>query len=255
MDNGTNTQTTPKKKKKRRKKHYFLRLLIIIAFIVGVILVLRSSLFNVRYFDVEGNNYYTAAQIQDLAELSTGINTFKQKLAPAKDKLIADSYIKNVEIRRHLPNTVEITIEERVEYACVPFDGKYALIDNDGMVLRLADELPFLPLLEFDRAAINDATPGVALDVEQSYLLTNTLALLKVMHDNDLFFKKINFSAVTVKAYIYDELYCEGTPENITAQMLAIKKLVEEQFQEGITRGIIKVGKDNYIAFSPKMDN
>lgn len=251
MDN----ETTPKKKKKRRKKHYFLRLLIIIAFIVGVIVTLRSSLFNVRYFAVEGNNYYTAAQVQTIAELTTGVNTFKQKLAPAKSKLLSDPYIKNVEIKRELPNTVFISIEERVEYACIPYEGKYALIDCEGTVLRMANEMPILPLLEFDRTAINDATPGKALDVEQSYLLTNTLALLEVMNSNDLYFKKINFSAVTVKAYIYDGLYCEGTPENITKQMPAIKKLVEEQFQEGITRGIIKVGKDNYIAFSPKMDN
>ena len=250
-----NPEKTTKKKKKRRKKHYFLRLLIIIAFIVGVIVTLRSSLFNVRYFEVQGNNYYTAAQVQDLAGLSTGINTFKQKLAPAKEALIADPYIKNVSINRKLPNTVVISIEERAEYACVPFENQYALIDCEGTVLRMSAELPVLPLLDFDRTAIVTAIPGKALEVEQSYLLTNTLALLDVMNQNDLYFKKINFSAVTVKAYIYDDLYCEGTPEHITKQMPLIKKLVEEQFQQGINKGVIKVGKDNYIAFSPKLDN
>ena len=255
MDRETTLQTQPKKKKKRRKKHYFLRLLLIIAFIVGVIVTLRSSLFNVRYFVVEGNNYYTAAQVQDLAGLSTGINIFKQKLAPAKSALIKDPYIKNVEMKRKLPNTVVITIEERAEYACVPLDAQYALIDSEGTVLRIASDLPVLPLLDFDRTAVIDATPGKALEVDQSYLLTNTLALIDVMNQNDLYFKKIKFSSVLVKAYIYDDLYCEGTPEHITEQMPIIKKLVEEQFKQGINKGIIKVGKDNYIVFSPKLDN
>ena len=58
-----------KKKKKRRKKHYFLRLLIIIALIVGAILALRSDLFSVRKFEIEGNNYYTAAQVQETSGL------------------------------------------------------------------------------------------------------------------------------------------------------------------------------------------
>ena len=248
MDN----ETTPKKKKKRRKKHYFLRLLIIIALIVGAVLLLRSELFNVRHFVVEGNNYYTAAQIQDMSGLKTGINTFKQKIYPAKDTLIEDPYIKNVQIKRQLPGTVKIILEERTEYACIPYGSQYVLIDEEGMVLRLADEMPVLPLL--DGMTINEMTPGKALDVEQSYLLTNTLQLLSVMAENDIYFKKINFSAVIVKAYIYDEMYCEGKPEDITAQMGAIKRLVEEQYKQGITRGIIKVGKDNYIAFSPKLD-
>lgn len=241
-----------KKKKKRRKKHYFLRFLIFIALIAGAILALSSDLFSVRKFEIEGNNYYTAAQVQETSGLSTGINIFEEKLRQAKDALLEDPYIKNVEIKRVLPGTIKIVITERVDYACLPYNGQYVLIDEEGMVLRLTNELPVLPLLE--GIEISEPIPGKALDVDHNYLLSNTLNLLSVMADNDLFFKKINFSSVIVKAYIYDDLYCEGKPENIMAQMRAVKQLVEEQYSAGITRGVIKVGKDNYIAFSPKID-
>ena len=241
-----------KKKKKRRKKHYFLRLLVIIALIVGAILALRSDLFNVRKFEVTGNNYYTAAQIQEMSGLTTGINIFEQKLNPAKNALLSDAYIKTAELKRSLPGTISIAISERVEYACMQYSGKYIIIDQEGMVLRLADEQPVLPLMVGIDVA--EPEPGKALDVEHNYLLSNTLNMLSVMADNDLYFKKINFSSVIVKAYIYDDLYCEGKPENIMQQMRAIKQLVEEQYSAGVTRGVIKVGKDNYIAFSPKLD-
>lgn len=241
-----------KKKKKRRKKHYFLRLLVIIALIVGAILALRSDLFSVRKFEITGNNYYTAAQIQDMSGLTTGINIFEQKLAPAKNALLSDAYIKTAEIKRTLPGTINITISERLEYACMQYNGKYIIIDQEGMVLRLADEQPVLPLMV--GIEVSEPEPGKALDVEHNYLLSNTLNMLSVMADNDLYFKKINFSSVIVKAYIYDDLYCEGKPENIMQQMRAIKQLVEEQYSAGVTRGVIKVGKDNYIAFSPKLD-
>jgi len=241
-----------KKKKKRRKKHYFLRFLIFIALAAGAVFALRSELFNVTSFDINGNNFYTAAQIQELSGLKTGENMFKQKFAPAKEALLADPYIRNVSFKRVPMSTIRIDIEERTEYACVPCDGKYLLIDNEGMVLRVSDELPVLPLLEGMK--INDSTPGKPLDIDQSYLLTNTLEILSVMEENDMYFKKINFSSVIVKAYITDDLYCEGKPENITAQMAAIKRLVADQYTLGITRGVIKVGKDNYIAFSPNID-
>ena len=57
-----------------------------------------------------------------------------------------------------------------------------------------------------------------------------------------------------VKAYIYDELYCEGKPENITANMAEIKQLAEELYGQDIVRGVIKVGKDNYLTYSPKFE-
>ncbi len=240
------------KKKKRRKKHYFLRLLIIIALIVGAVYALRSELFDVREFKVSGNNYYTAAQIQQMSGLVTGVNMFEQKLGPAKDALLANPYMKTVSLKRVPMGTIEIIVEERTEYACLPDEGQFVIIDEEGMVLRIADEEPVLPVL--DGMEINKKDPGSPLDVDQSYLLSNSLELLKVMDDNDLYFKKIMVSTVTVKAYIYDDLYCEGKPEHITAQMPAVKRLIEEQYAQGITRGVIKVGKDNYIAFSPKLD-
>ncbi len=240
------------KKKKRRKKHYFLRLLVFIALIVGAVLALRSELFNVRKFDIQGNNYYTAAQIRDMTGLSTGVNMFRQKLAPAKNALLADPYIKTASLKRVPMSTIRVVIEERAEHACIPYGSEFVIIDNEGTVLRVSEEQPVLPLL--DGMSISAMTPGKPLEVEQSYLLTNTLALLDVMSENDLYFKRILFSSVIVKAYIYDDLYCEGTPENITNQMGAVKRLVEEQYSQGIVRGVIKVGKDNYIAFSPKIE-
>lgn len=239
------------KKKKRRKKHYFLRFLIFAALTAGLVSVLRSELFNVRAFDIQGNNYYTAAQIQEMTGLSTGVNMFRQKLSAAKEALLEDPYIKTASLKRVPMHTIRVEIEERREYACVPYGSEFVLIDDEGMVLRISEEQAVLPLL--DGMSINEMTPGKALGVEQSYLLTNTLELLKLMYENDLYFKKILFSNVIVKAYIYDDLYCEGTPENITNQMGAVKRLVEEQYKQGIVRGVIKVGKDNYIAFSPKL--
>jgi cell division protein FtsQ len=75
-----------------------------------------------------------------------------------------------------------------------------------------------------------------------------------MMDENALHFKRMSASAVIVKAYIYDDLYCEGTPSNIRDNMGNVKQLMEELYQEEVTRGVIKVGRDNYISFSPRID-
>lgn len=239
-----------KKKKKRRKKHYFLRLCVFIGLCAAAVMFLRSDFFTLRDFDVTGNQYYTPAQIVEKSGLTTGGNLlFDVSKRPAKQALLEDPYIKTVDIKRSLPGTLQINIVERVEYAAVPYGGQYVLIDREGTVLRVTDQEPTLPVL--GGMTLIETTPGAALQVEQTYLLTDTLELLSIVDKNDIYFKRIDFSTVVIRAYIYDNMYCEGTPSNITNNMGSLQKLLQELYQQGITRGVIKVGSDNYLSFSP----
>jgi len=239
-----------KKKKKRRRKHYFLRFCIFCALVFGLYAFLNSDFFAVRNFEVTGNQYYTPAQIIEMSGLQSGVNLFfETKTRPARNALLEDPYIRLAEIKRKPKDTIQINIEERREYAGVPYGEQYVLIDREGTVLRVADTEPTLPIL--GNMTITEMTPGSALQVEQAYLLTDTLSLLQLVEENDIYFKRIDFSTVIVRAYIYDDLYCEGAPANIRDNMASIQKLLQELYQQEITRGVIRVGTDNYLSYSP----
>ena len=241
---------TSKKKKKRRRKHYFLRFCIFCARLFGLYYFLNSDFFAVREFEVTGNQYYTPAQIIEMSGLQSGVNMFfETKTRPARNALLEDPYIRLAEIKRKVPGTIQINLVERREYAAVPTGDQYVLIVNEGTVLRIADEEPALPIL--GNIDITESTPGKALQVEQTYLLTDTLSLLNLVEENDIYFKKIEFSTVIIRAYIYDDLYCEGAPANIRDNMASIQKLLQELYKEEITRGVIRVGTDNYLSYSP----
>ena len=243
-------QKPSKKKKKRRRKHYFLRFCIFCALIFGLYYFLNSDFFAVRKFEVTGNQYYTPAQIIEMSGLQSGVNLFfETKTRPARNALLEDPYIRLAEIKRKPKDTIQIVIEERREYAAVPYGEQFVLIDREGTVLRVADEEPALPIL--GNMTITEMTPGKALQVEQAYLLTDTLSLLNLVEENDIYFKRIDFSTVIIRAYIYDDLYCEGAPANIRDNMASIQKLLPELYKEEITRGVIRVGTDNYLSYSP----
>ena len=241
-----------KKKKKRKKKRYFLKFCVLCLLCVGAYFFLTSEYFNVTEIEITGNEYYTKAQVIQMSEISTGKNMFEFSITDVRDRLLADAYIKNVKIRRIPMGKVRITITERMEYAAVPYGQEYVLLDNEGTVLRVAQEPPTLPLL----VGMNlvEMTPGQALVVEQSYLLNDTLEMLEIIEGYEVYFKRIDFSTVIVKAYIYDTLYCEGAPGNIRDNMESVEKLLYELYQQEITHGVIKVGKDNYLAFSPLIE-
>ena len=243
-------QKPSKKKKKRRRKHYFLRFCIFCALVFGLYYFLNSDFFAVRKFEVSGNQYYTPAQIIEMSGLQSGVNMFfETKTRPARNALLEDPYIRLAEIKRKPKDTIQIVIEERREYAAVPYGEQFVLIDREGTVLRVADEEPALPIL--GNMSITEMTPGKALQVEQAYLLTDTLSLLNLVEENDIYFKRIDFSTVIIRAYIYDDLYCEGAPANIRDNMASIQKLLQELYKEELTRGVIRVGTDNYLSYSP----
>jgi len=246
-----------RKKKKRRKKNYLLRLLILIALGVSLYFFLSSTLFDVQRIAVEGNHYYTAEQIIERSDAAVGVNLFfGVDKRDVKGALLTDPYIKNVTIKRRLPSTLKIVVEERKEAAAVLYNNNstYILIDKDGMVLRKSDVEPKLTLLE--GLTISGMGPGSALEVEENSVLTDTLSMLEAMEDMDMSFKKIDISNVIIKAYIYDQLICRGTPENILQNMTNgnLEKVLYKLYTEGTERGIISLGSDGYCTFSPMVE-
>jgi cell division protein FtsQ len=169
-----------------------------------------------------------------------------------KEKLLADPYIKNVKLKRKLPAEVVIAVEERKEDVAVPYGDRYVIVDKEGMVLRTTDTEPALTLLL--GLTIENMEPGTPLKVEENAALTDTLKLLAAVKKHELYFKKIDISKIMVKAYIYDQLMCEGTPEDIASNLDGLQEVLYLQYKQGIERGVITMGSDRYISFSPLVE-
>jgi len=243
-----------KKKKKRRKKNYILRLFIVIALGAGLFYFLSSPFFDVQKITVENNNYYTKEQIIDKAEAKTGQNIFRTNTEGIKGNLLSDPYIRNARVKRALPDTIVVTVEERTEAAAAPYADLFIIIDKDGLVLRKSDVEPKLTLLI--GLTIKTMEEGRPLEVEETGVLTGTLKMLETMERTEVFFKKIDISHVIVRAYIFDRLICEGTPENVLESMESgnLEIFLYNLYTDGIERGIIYVGSDNYFSFNPMVE-
>ncbi|HVI39416.1 MAG TPA: hypothetical protein VM577_02055, partial [Anaerovoracaceae bacterium] len=134
----------------------------------------------------------------------------------------------------------------------VPYGNKYIIIDNEGMVLRQADQEPALTLLL--GMTVKNMKPGTPLEVEDNSSLTDTLKLLEDVKKHELFFKKIDISKIVIKAYIYDQLICEGTPDDIRNNLDSLQDVLYDLYTKGIERGVIKMGSDKYFSFSPLVE-
>jgi cell division protein FtsQ len=218
---------------------------------IGGYFFMTSHIFDIAKVEVLGQNHYSAEEVILIANIEGSTNLFqldkKDRIALMKQ----DPYIKEVTLRRKLPETLLVEIIERTEDAGIAYGDSYVLIHRDGMVLGRVDQQPEIPILM--GMTIINMQAGEILEVEEGTVLENTLLLLDTMEARNLFFKKIDISNVVIKAYIYDKLICQGRPEDIMEAMENgnLEAVLLDLLGEGIQHGTIHLGGGGYCSFSP----
>ena len=175
------------KKKKKTEKFLFFLEFIFLSGMLSVILILLalSPLFEVKSIAVNGSERYSEEDIIIASGLRTGINGFKAigsslddilsfRYGAAEDAVKKDHpYIKDIVVKYVLPDKIEMSIQERVPFAVVPFYGTYLLVDNEACVLETFNgentkSLPLIKGLKFEGYKLGQA---LEFEVEENFLL------------------------------------------------------------------------------------
>lgn len=241
-----------REKKVRKKKHYLARFLIFVFICIGIGLFLSSDFFSIKKINVTGNRYYTDEEVINMADAQTGGNLFwGAGDGKIKDRLLEDAYFSEVKLKRTLPSTITIEVVERKQVAAIAYGDKYVVIDDEGVVLRKSTINPKLTLLK--GLTISKMNVGENVEAEEETVLSTTLNMLGTMEKGDIFFKRIDVSQVTIKAYIYDTLLVKGTPKQMLKAIESgdLQKVINNLFKNDTTRGTINLGNHNYMSFSP----
>lgn len=239
------------RKKKRRKKRYILKICLIILVCIGLYYVTHIDYFSITGIAVIGNKEISDEEIRELSGLHTGESLFDVHPFFVQKKIKNNLYIADVNVDRKLPNEVEIIVTERSGKAQVAYGKKYAVTDNDGTVLEVSDKVRKVTLIKGIEA--EEAEPGKKIKVNDADTWNRNMKIVRVMEENDLYFKKIKIEGEDVKAYIYDKLVCKGKYDDVIENIEndALKLVVYDLYQKGIEKGVINIGSNNYCSFTP----
>lgn len=121
-------------------------------------------------------------------------------------------------------------------------------------MLRHSEVEPKLTLLE--GLTLKSIEPGKALEAEENYMLSDTLEIIRMMTESEVYFKSIDLSGVMIKAYIYDHLICSGTPEAVAKNLKngGLQQVLYDLYSQGVERGTITVSSDGTCAFNAAID-
>jgi cell division protein FtsQ len=143
----------PNFKKQRRKKANKLLILYISTFFLLSLFILyfQSSLSKVRDINIAGNSYITTKQILDWSQVKPGMNYWEVTESEIMESIIGKhEIIKNVSVKKVLPSTINIKINEFREIGYVKIGNNYKVLLENGSYLDkeyLISDLTSKPVL------------------------------------------------------------------------------------------------------------
>lgn len=226
--NAKNNSGTPKEisgkykrkaPKKRKRALKFVKYLFLTVFGIGTLVLLAlSPLFNIKWIEVSGNNHYNDTEVIEVTDIIMGNNWFRMNGFDFKSILLFRSiqveerikescpYIKKVVVRLGLPNGVDIKLTEREPVAVTPYDNANLLIDEDGYILELKQDISEYNLPRVQGLTLDNCELGQAVNAEDKKKLDVFHKVLdeivkvdndKVYDNSKEIFKHVNYVDVS----------------------------------------------------------
>jgi cell division protein FtsQ len=98
--------------------------------------LLGSSLLVVRHIKVIGNHQVSSAQVRYRAGIKSGTPLVRLNSAKITARIDRIAWVRSATVHRSWPDTVVISIRERVPELAVASGGEYELVDVGGVVVR-----------------------------------------------------------------------------------------------------------------------
>lgn len=101
-----------------------------------------SPVLGVRKVQVDGVSFLDEAEVREVAGVSNGTPLTRVDADAVADRVAALPAVSGVEVSRHWPSTLRISVRERVPLGGIKRDNAFQLFDGSGVIFRTVQSLP-----------------------------------------------------------------------------------------------------------------
>lgn len=244
-------QKTPEQRRKqanRRQRilHTAGRALFLLVLVSAALLAL-TVFFKVDAIEVEGMSRYTALEIENGMDIKTGDNLYLWNKVKVADHLLEKfPYLESVQIRRHLPDKLVVTVSESQAVLAVPSDGGYYLLSEQGKVLELSSSDGGLPIAT--GVTLMGMKPGQMVDRTADAYTDALLTVLNAVRASDML-KDVNF--INLQSLTDVRIGCmkrfdirAGTIDQLEYRLRFAKTVIDERLSPSDIGRLYWDGKD-----------
>lgn len=219
-------------KKKRRIIAITRSSILGIILVIGLAILLKSSLFNIKKIDIRitNNKILTESQIKELSTVNIGQNIYSINKKKIAENIKSEPYVESVKVKRSLPNILKIEIEERSVKFQLDNGGQYIYIDNHGYILEENSEQNDKILVA--GYSTTDLSNGNRLNEEDLKRLSIVMQIMQEADNNGI---KENITKIDIGDKDDYKIYFDGLGKmahlgdstSINDKMTYIKKILE----------------------------
>ena len=179
-------QQKEQQKRRKRAKRLITSTALILVVIGGSTFAMVSPIFNIQEIQVLNNEQVTQERIQSLSGINKDSNIFRFLKANVIKSIKQEAYIEDAQVKRILPNTVQIVVKERTKKFSIEFLNSYAIINSQGYILEMSQNSESLPIVKGITTPEEQMSAGNRLNVEDLNKIETAIRIMDIFRDNNL---------------------------------------------------------------------
>ncbi|MDP4120075.1 MAG: FtsQ-type POTRA domain-containing protein [Bacillota bacterium] len=230
------------RRRKRLKAAAILVFLLVVAFVLST-----TVFFNINTIQVSGTSKYKQDQIIDLSKISNGNNLFLLDIKGAEQNIYSTlPFVDSVEIKRILPSTVEIHVNEAPVAYTINDGSEYYAVSAQGRVMEKSEKNIYkAPTLIGAKMLPTEIGSLISYkNTNVGVILSSLFCALK--NNNVTKITKVDISDLSKIKMIYNNRInvLLGTPDDMDYKIRTVR-LIATQKLEPTDRGDLDVSLSN----------
>ena len=176
---------------RKRKKIAFITLLFLVS---GVITIFKAPMFEVKLVKISGNKMIKKEGVLN-NKFVLGKNIFLLDTNEVKRKILENPYIQTADVKRTIPNGIDVKVTERKMFYKMKLDEKVYILNNELYIMDIVDSDENLSLVEVKGIKIDSITIGERITLsDEISRVAYELAQNLIDKNKDSIFSKIDLS-------------------------------------------------------------
>lgn len=219
----------------RAKKGVVSAFVIVTIILAGLIYYLTTPTFNIININIKGNKKLTQEECINLIGINLNeTNIYAITKNQIAKRLKQNTYVDSVEIKRKLPNTLEINIKERRTSFQVKYNKEYIYIDSQGYILEFNEKKLKVPILIGLESFNEQVTSRERLVENDLYKINTIFKIVNYLENNSIQNEITSINAIDISNYILNmdkdkKIIYLGDASNISERMDLLKSILDRE--------------------------
>lgn len=187
-NDATSKKTKDKPNRKPKKSSKFFKMFLTIWVLALVFFVLMNlDICKIQNIELVNAGIVTVEQVKELADFDQYNNLFALNTIKIEEDIKQNAYVEDVKVSRKFPNTVKITIKERIPRYMLQVADSYVYINNQGYMLDISvNRLDGIPIILGFKTDLSNAQAGNRLDLEDLKQMDQIIKIVETANINDI---------------------------------------------------------------------